>query len=126
MSHATRQCSRFTLQLKKLCVEAIWWLIRYLKGTKNKDYHVNPKSDLGLEVCVDTDFSGNWDKTAPEMDSDTAIYRHGYIITYKGTPITWKSQLQTEIELSRTESDYIGLSHALREAIAIMHILKEI
>ena len=36
-----------------------------------------------------------------------------------------KSQLQTEIALSSTESEYTGLSYALREAIPLMELLKE-
>ena len=44
---------------------------------------------------------------------------------YTGCPIVWKSQLQTEIALSSTESEYMGLSYALWEAIHIMEILKE-
>ena len=40
-------------------------------------------------------------------------------------PIVWKSQLQTEIALSSTKSEYTGLSYALREAIPIMNILRE-
>ena len=44
---------------------------------------------------------------------------------YKGCPLSWKSQLQTEIALSSTESEYTGLSYALREAIPIMEMLKE-
>ena len=40
-------------------------------------------------------------------------------------PIIWKSQLQTEIALSSTESEYTGLSYALREAIPIMNLLNE-
>ena len=42
-----------------------------------------------------------------------------------GCPLTWKSQLQTEITLSSTESEYTGLSYALREAIPIMQTLTE-
>jgi len=36
-----------------------------------------------------------------------------------------KSQLQQEIVLSSTEAEYTGLSYALREAIPIMNLLKE-
>ena len=41
-------------------------------------------------------------------------------------PIVWKSQLQHEIALSSTESEYTGLSYALREAIPIMNLLEEL
>ena len=76
-------------------------------------------------VHVDADFSGNWD---PEYahDRDTARSRHGYFISYAGCPIQWKSQLQTEIALSSTESEYTGLSYALRDVIPIMGLIKEI
>jgi nitrogen regulatory protein PII-like uncharacterized protein len=77
-----------------------------------------------LKVVVDADFAGNFDKNESHF-RDTARSRHGYIIMYKGVPITWKSQLQTEIALSSMESKYTSLSDALREAILIMHLLKE-
>ena len=40
-------------------------------------------------------------------------------------PIIQKSQLQHEIALSSTESEYTGLLYALREAIPIMNLLNE-
>jgi hypothetical protein len=44
---------------------------------------------------------------------------------YEGCPMIWKSQLQSEIALSSTESEYIGISYALREVIPIMELLRE-
>ena len=44
---------------------------------------------------------------------------------YAGCPLLWKSQLQTEYSMSSTESEYTGLSYALRDAIPIMELLKE-
>jgi hypothetical protein len=40
-------------------------------------------------------------------------------------PILWKSQLQNKIALLATESEYTGLSYALRDAIPIMKLMKE-
>ena len=80
-----------------------------------------------LEVFDNASFAGNWDKQdAQTGDQDTARSRHGYIILYYGCPLIWKSQLQTEIALSSTESEYTGLSYALREAIPLMALLKEL
>ena len=76
-------------------------------------------------VHFDADFSGNWDNAAPENDRDTDRSRHGHAISCMGALILWKSQLQTEIALSRTESEYTDLSYALRDAILIMNILQE-
>jgi len=44
---------------------------------------------------------------------------------YAGCPIVSKSQLQMEIALSSTESEYTGLSYALREVIPIIGLLQE-
>ena len=73
---------------------------------------------------MDSNFCGNWHKKyAGETDSVRS--RHGYIIMYTGCPIVSKSQPQTEIALSTTEAEYTGLSYALREAIPLMELLKE-
>lgn len=55
----------------------------------------------------------------------TGIQLDHYIVRYAGVPLVWKSQLQTEVCLSSTESEYTGLSYALREVIPIMQLLKE-
>jgi len=126
VSYATHQCARFVAAPKKEHGDAIRWLARYLRGTRDKGMTFKPDKSRGLEVFVDADFAGNWDKQEAATDTDTARSRHGYIIRLMGCPIVWKSQLQTEIALSSTESEYTGLSYALRDAIRIIELLKEI
>ena len=98
------------------------WIARYLHGTRDKGTTFTPDPSKGLEVFVDADFAGNWDKSVAHTDRDTARSRHGYIVMYAGCPLLWKSQLQGEIALSSTENE---LSYALREVIPIMQILEE-
>ena len=62
-----------------------------------------PRMDKRLEVHVDSDFAGNWDKEDSE-NTDPAISRHVFVISYKGCHIVWKSSLQTDISLSSTKS----------------------
>jgi hypothetical protein len=126
IAYATHQCARFVDKPKRQHADALRWLVRYLKGTRDKGMQYKPDISKGLEVYVDADFAGNWNKEEASTDRDTARSRHGYFIMYAGCPIVWKSQLQTEIALSSTESEYTGLSYALREAIPIMELLKEI
>ena len=125
ISYIVHQCARFTANPKVEHGKAIKWLGRYLRATRDKGTIIRPDSKREFEVYVDADFAGNWDANEASNDADTARSRHGYIIMYAGCPITWKSQLQTEIALSSTESEYTGLSYALREAIPIMELLKE-
>ena len=124
ISYITHQCARFTSKPRANHAKAIRWIARYLKGTRDKGFIMKPKVEKGLEVYVDADFSGNWNKEDSQDDA-TARSRHGYVIKFMDCPIIWKSQLQHEIALSSTESEYTGLSYALREVIPIMNLLNE-
>jgi len=124
IAYITHQCARFSTCPKEEHAQAIRWLARYLKGTRDKGTILRPDKTRGLEVFVDADFAGNWDPKETE-DRDTARSRHGYFITFAGCPLVWKSQLQTEVALSSTESEYTGLSYALRDAIPIMRLFEE-
>jgi len=103
---------------------ALRWIGQYLKGTSKLGMIYNPDFQKRLEVHVDADFVGNWD-TEDTQNMDTAKSRHGYVITYDGCPICWKSQLQQTINLSSCEAEYEGLSSALREAMPIMNLIYE-
>ena len=124
IAYINHQCARFCSDPKREHGAAIRWLCRYLKGTSKEGLIIKPDKTKGLEVHVDADFAGNWNPDETE-DQATARSRHGYIISYAGCPVIWKSQLQTEIALSTTESEYTGLSYSLREAIPIMRLLRE-
>ena len=122
--YVTHQCARFAACPKKEHGEAIRWLGKYLKGTMDKGMVITAKPEKGLEVYVDTDFAENWD-SKEYLDPETARSRHGCLMFYEGCPILHKSQLQGEIALSSTESEYNDLLHALRDAIPSMELLKE-
>ena len=124
IAYIVHQCARFTSDPKIQHGKAIMWLGRYLLKTRDKGTILKPIIGKDMEVYVDADFAGNFDKE-DTASRDTARSRHGYLIMYQNCPITWKSQLQTEITLSSTESEYTGLSHALRDAIPLMQILSE-
>ena len=112
ISFTVHQCDRFVASPKVEHGEADRWFGRYLKGTQDKGTILRPMPERELEVYVDASFCGDWDQGEAVSDRDTARSRHGYIINYAGCPLLWKSQLQTEIALSSTESEYTGLSYA--------------
>ena len=108
ITYAKHQCDRLSVNPKRQHAKSLRHLGRQLKGTMDKGTIYFPNTDKGSEVHVDFDFAGNWDKEDSE-NTDTAISRHGFVISYKGFPIVWKSSLHTEISLSSTESEYTGL-----------------
>jgi len=84
-----------------------------------------PDPSKGLECHVDADFAGGWssgDHTNPE----SVLSRTGFVISYAGCPIYWRSKLQTEIALSTTEAEYIALSQAMRDVLPFLNLMEEI
>jgi len=86
---------------------------------------LNPSSNLNVDCYVDADFAGTW-KVEDDQDPVSVKSRSGHLITFMGCPLLWSSKLQTQIALSTMEAEYIALSNAMRDLIAIREILKEI
>ena len=124
IAYIVNQCARFSTDPRREHGQALIWIGKYLKENVNEGTTLQPEKVRGLELWVDADFASNWNRSESE-ERDTARSRHGYVIMYKGCPILHKSQMQTEIALSRTEIEYTGLSYALIEAIPIMKLLRE-
>jgi hypothetical protein len=91
----------------------------------NKGIILRPDVTKSFEVHVDCDFAGNWNKEDAMIDPSTTKSQTGYVISYAGCPTIWASELQTEVVLFNTESEYVGLSESLRIAIVMMNLLKE-
>ena len=83
--------ARFGANPKKEHGNAVKWLGRYLAGTRDKGLILRPDKSKGMEIYCDADFAGAWDPALAGEDIDTARSRHGYIITYAGVPLIWKS-----------------------------------
>ena len=126
IAYAVYQLARYSSQPKESHGEAVKWLVKYLKYTRNEGLIFDPsKNKNGLEVYADADFVGNWNRATAEHDFSTAKSRSGWIIFVHGCPIVWHSKLQTQIALSTCEAEYYSLSQSLREAIPVMNLLKE-
>ena len=75
-------------------------------------------------MFADTKFADSFDKSCAE-DPISVHSRTGFVMKCAGFPIVWKSKLQSEIFFSTMETECIALSTALREAIPLMHLLKD-
>lgn len=86
---------------------------------------LKPNKSFELNMFVDADFSGRWHKEYSNL-RDSVLSRTGYVMTFCGCPISWASELQSEIALSTTEAEYIALSTATRELLPLWRILTDI
>ena len=125
IEYAVHQCSRYCIDPRRSHEEAVKRICRYLKRTKDRGLIMRPDKTKGLECFVDADWAGNW---TPQTSHDplSATSRTGFVITFAGCPIVWGSRMQSLIALSTTEAEYIALSTALREVLAIMNLVNEL
>ena len=124
IAYAVHQCARFAADPKKEHGNAVKWIGRYLKATRDDGMIFRPR-EHSFDCHVDADFSGNWHRDEAENDPSTAKSRTGFIISYASCPIIWSSRMQTTIALSTTEAEYIALSTALRDVLPLMRLVKE-
>ena len=86
---------------------------------------LRPDFALSTQCFVDADFAGAWDKE--DCTDPSSVYSHtGYVIMYTRCPILWVSRLQTEVELSTMEAEYIALSQAMRDLIPFMNLVNDV
>ena len=93
---------------------AVKWILWYLFGTI--DVRLLFKKDGGQQYVryCDSDFAGDLDKR---------ISTTGYVFTLGGSPISWRSVLQSTIALSSTEAEYMTATEAVKEAIWLRGLL---
>ena len=122
---AVHQIAKYSSDPRLEHGEAIQYLVRYLKKTRDLGLKFKLDPSKGFECFCDADFSGNWNKAFAPHDSSTAKSRAGWVIYYAACPIIWASKIESQVALSTTESEYLSLSMALRDVIPIMELLQE-
>ena len=125
IAYAVHQCARFTHCPRESHAKGVKRILRYLKGTKTGGMKLEPSGKLNVDCYVDADFVGLW-KVEDDQDPISVKSRSGHLITFMGCPLLWASKLQTQIVLSTMEAEYIALSNAMRDIIAIREVIKEI
>ena len=125
IAYAVNQCARFTHCPRASHATGVKRILRYLKGNKDKGMTLHPTGTPKIDCYVDADFAGLW-KVENDQDPISVKSRSGHVIMFMGCPLLWSSKLQTQIALSTMESEYIALSHAMRDLIGLRQLLKEI
>ena len=125
LEFSVHQCGRYAHNPRAIHETAIKRIGRYLVGTRDKGLILCPTDKLNLDCYVDADFAGLWNYEDPH-DPVCVRSRTGYVITFSGVPIMWKSELQTETALSTMEAEYIALSMAMKELLPLKELIIEV
>ncbi|KAL2253255.1 UNVERIFIED_CONTAM: Retrovirus-related Pol polyprotein from transposon TNT 1-94 [Sesamum indicum] len=117
IAHAVGVVSRFMSNPGVMHWEAVKWILRYLRGTKDRAL-VFGKGKITLFGFIDADFVGS--------DYDRRRSTTGYVFTYGSTAVSWVSKLQKIVTLSTTEAEYVAVTEAAKELIWLQHFLGEL
>jgi len=125
ISFAVSQVCRFGARPTKKHATAVKTIVRYLKATADKGTIFKPSKWFELDMHVDADFCGLFNQE-DDRDPNSSRSRTGYVIQLNGSPVLWKSTLQTQISQSTLEAEYSALSYALRTFLPLKRLLHEL
>ena len=88
--------------------EAVKHIFRYLRGTEDVQLTFGSAKATKVEGYTNSNYAGN---------TDNQKSTSGYIFTYGGGAISWRSKLQECVALSTTKAEDIATSEVAKEAI---------
>lgn len=117
--HAISVVSRYISDPGSGHWEATKWIMRYLNGSLNTGLTFKRNGEFKEEVIryMDADFAANL---------DTRRSCTCYVFTVLGGCVSWKSNLQKVVPLSSTEAEYMAATEAIKEAIWLKGLTKEL
>ena len=95
------------------------------QGIKEKDLVLNSAKKVVVDCYADAYFVVMWGHKNPQ-DPICARSRTGVVVNFDNFPLLWVSKLHTEISLSTLHSEYVELSHSIREFIPLKILIKEV
>jgi hypothetical protein len=116
ISYAVNEVARYMADPGPLHWNAVKMILRYLNGTRDTGltFGGNGDSPPVLQAYTDADWAG---------DVDTRRSTTGYIFLLNSAPISWSSRRQRTVALSTMEAEYMSLSSAAQEVIALGRLM---
>jgi hypothetical protein len=93
--YAVHQIAKFSADPREPHGDAILYLVRYLKKSRDLRVHFQTNQEREFECHCDADFSGNWLASIADVGPRTSKPCSGWVVFYAGCPIIWAFKLQT-------------------------------
>jgi hypothetical protein len=117
IAYATGTVSRYSKNPGTQHKNAVQDIFRYLAKSTTRGITYGGQSELQLTGYSDSDWGGN-------TDGRKSI--SGYVFMINGGPVSWQSKRQNTVALSSTESEYVALTSAAKEATWYRLLLTEL
>ena len=97
--------------------DAVFRILRYLKGTPGRGLLFENKGHLRVEVFTDADWAGS----VTDRRSTS-----GYYAFVGGNLVTWCSKKQNVVARSSAEAKFRSVAHGICKALWVKHFLEEV
>ncbi|XP_060185225.1 uncharacterized mitochondrial protein AtMg00810-like [Lycium barbarum] len=114
---AVNVASQFLQQPRRLHLQAVKRIFRYLSGTTDWGLQLYKNSPLALTIYSDSDWAGC---------SATRRSTSGFCIFLGSNLISWSAKKQPTVARSSIEAEYRALAVATAEAIWLQYILRDL
>ena len=110
-----QQLSQFSSNPANAHFQAGKWAMRYLQGTQTAGPIYNGEITGPIWAYCDADYGAGEDRKSIS----------GYVFMLTGSAISWQAKKQATVALSTVESEYNALAQAIREALWLQALLKD-
>ena len=117
IAYAVGVVSKFMHQPQVTHMNAVWRIIKYLKGTAGHGVLFQSNGHLGIQAYTDADWGG---------DKGDRRSTSGYFTLIGGNLVTWRSKKQKVVALSSAEAEFRGIARGLTEVLWLKKLLTEI
>ena len=116
LAFAIQQLSQFNSKPTNAHLQAAKRALRYLQRTQNVGLKYNAEITTPVQAYCDADYGAGEDRKSIS----------GYAFMLAGSAISWQAKKQTTVALSTVESEYHALAQAIKEAIWLQNLFKDL
>lgn len=117
IAYAVSVVSQFMHQPSEEHMDAVYRILRYLKGSPGKGLFFSKNNGSNIEGYTDADWAG---------DHTTRKSTSGYFTFVEGNLVTWKSKKQKVVARSSAEAEFRGMAHGICELLWIKRVLSDL
>ncbi|XP_054789357.1 secreted RxLR effector protein 161-like [Prosopis cineraria] len=117
IAFAVSVASQYMCDPRKKDLEAVYRILRYLKGTPGKGFLFKKHDQRSIEIYTDADWGGTYGDRRSTS---------GYSAFVWGNLVTWKRQKQRVLSRSSAQSEFRALAQGITEELWIRRVMEEI